>query len=63
MENPDLFENELPVMDEDRINFWLEKAKDLPENKQVIFNNHKKYYDDGIYSLEEFEKKIEFLFE
>lgn len=60
---PDLFENELPVMEEDRINFWLEKAKDLPENKQVIFNNHKKYYDDGIYSLEEFEKKIEFLFE
>lgn len=40
----------------------IEEAKKLPLEKQEIFNEHKKYYDDGIYSKGEFEQKVSFLF-
>ncbi|MCR5231449.1 MAG: hypothetical protein K6B64_02270 [Acholeplasmatales bacterium] len=46
----------------ERINYWVEKSLKLKEDKQKLFNDHKQYYDRGIYSLNEFEQKISFLF-
>ena len=46
----------------ERINYWVEKSLKLKEDKQKVFNDHKQYYDRGIYSLNEFEQKISFLF-
>ena len=38
------------------------KSLELPEEKKVIFDEHKKYLDDNIYTPEEFVKKVSILF-
>lgn len=40
----------------------LEAANNLPEDKKVLFENHKKFFDDGIYDEKEFIKKVSSLF-
>ena len=43
--------------------YYIEKSNDLPLEKKEIFNKHKKYLDNGVYSNIEFECKVAYLFE
>lgn len=48
--------------DENIIEEICKKSLELPEEKKVIFDEHKKYLDDNIYTPEEFVKKVSILF-
>lgn len=49
-------------VDNSDIDALVEKSKELSLEKQDIFNKHKKYYDSGIYSSDEFINKVTPLF-
>ena len=49
--------------DEITIEEICKKSLELPEGKMAIFDKHKKYLDDNIYTPEEFVKKVSILFE
>jgi hypothetical protein len=50
------------ISDEITIEEICKKSLELPEEKKVIFDKHKKYLDDNIYTPEEFVKKVSILF-
>lgn len=42
--------------------YYIEKSNELPLQKKEIFDRHKEYLDKGVYSNQEFEAKVAYLF-